>query len=114
MTLFWSQRSSGLRKSSADAGLVGVGLDRDDQVPEVGPDGELRDVHPHAGVVADLGLLAPDQGEQVVAVHGGLCRARSAQTQGRDDGRQQVDRLNESLVPDPPNWPRGIRTIRGV
>src|SRR5690242_14295662 len=45
-----------------------AGLDGDDQVPEVGPDGELGDVHAEAGVVADLGLLAADQREQVVAV----------------------------------------------
>ena len=70
MTLFWSQRSSGLRNSSAVPRLVGVVFDRDDQVPEVGPDGELGDVHAHARVVADLGLFAAYQGEQVVAVHG--------------------------------------------
>ena len=99
MTLFWSQRSSGLRKSSADRGSSGSTLDRNDQVPEVGADGELRDVHAHAGVVADLGLLAADQGEQVVAVQRRLAVIERRQTQGRDDGRQQVDGLDQGLVP---------------
>ncbi len=80
MTLFWSQRSSGLRKSSADRGSSGSMLDRDDQVPEVSADCELRDIHPHAGVVADLGLLAPDQREQIVAVRRRLAVIQRRQT----------------------------------
>ena len=49
----------------------GVGLNRHDQVPEVGPDRELLDVHAEAGVVADLGLLAADQGQEVISDRAG-------------------------------------------
>ena len=81
-------------------------------MPEVGPDRELLDVHAEAGVVADLRLLAPDQGEQVVAVD----RSRRA---GRPSAArivgQQVDRLHQRLVPLPAvTAPPGIRTISGV
>ena len=52
----------GLRGSS---GSISIGQD---QVPEMRPDREFGDIHTHARVVANLGLLATDQREQIMAV----------------------------------------------
>ena len=50
---------------------------------------------------SDLGPVATDQWEEVVAMQGGEIANDRWQTQRRNDRRQDVDRLNDGLVPDP-------------
>ena len=65
----------------------------------VSPDGELLDVHAHAGIVTHLGLLTPDERQQIIPVNRPIEIVCRLHTESPEDGRQQVDRLNQSLVP---------------
>ncbi len=74
-----------------------VDLDRENQVPEVGADRELGEIHPQAGVFAHLADLASDQWQQVVAV-GCVVALDRFQSEGRYDGWEQIDGLDDGLM----------------
>ena len=74
-----------------------VDLDRENQVPEVGADRKLGEIHAKAGIFANLAEFASDQWEQVVAV-GCLLALDWFQSEGRYDGREKIDGLDDAVM----------------